>query len=225
MFKHRNSHELWQYDKEPAIIHNRRRWYILIIGSISYLASHHYGYAIPITVAFDLVMNLANVFIAGARVASKPEYVAADVVIRIACIVAGITINAFASYVFDLSFLFGVSYFLMAIFMLIYLFVRMLDWAMPNKIHVDYFFVLGSLGALWFFDNNAVFGEPYTYLTEAIYIISVYFLVLISDLRHMQWWSFFIFAVFWAVAILVGWLINTFQMHHHYKYPLSHYFR
>jgi hypothetical protein len=31
--------------------------------------------------------------------------------------------------------------------------------------------------------------------------------------------------LFWAIGILVGWLVNTFQMHHTYRYPLVHYFK
>jgi hypothetical protein len=148
-----------------------------------------------------------------------------DFFIRVASVVIGITINAFTAYVYDLSFFFGLRYFLMGLIMMMYLYIRMIDWAMPSRIYADYFFILASLATLTFFMNFVIYGEPYTYLAEAIYIISVFFLVLISDLRHMQWWSFFIFVLFWTIGILVGWLVNKFQMHHHYRYTLHHYFK
>jgi len=211
--------------REPFILHNRRRWYILIIGSITYMCMHSYPYAIAVTVAFDTLVNMANVFFAGAAVSSTIEAVIADIFMRVATIVMGITINAFAAYVYDLSFFFGMQYFLMGLFMLIYIYIRMIDWTMPSPIFVDYFFVLGSLALLTFFMNFVIYGEPYTYLAEAVFIISVFFLVLISDLRHMQWWAFFIFVIFWVIGLVVGWAVNKFQMHHQYRYTLMHYFK
>lgn len=211
--------------EEAFILHNRRRWYILIVGSITYMCMHSYPYAIAITVAFDLVVNMASVFLMNAALSSSVEAVVADIFIRIACIVAGITINAFTAYVYDLSFFFGLRYFLMGLYMLVYVYIRMVDWSMSSRIFVDYFFILGSLALLTFFMNFVIYGEPYTYLAEAVFILSVFFLVLISDLRHMQWWAFFTFVVFWAVGLLVGWAVNKFQLNHHYRYTLMHYFR
>lgn len=211
--------------RESFIIHNRRRWYILIIGQIAYMCMHHYGYAIAVTVGFDILVNMLNVFFAGAAISSKIEAVVLDVIIRVICIVGGITINAFTAYVYDLSFFFGLRYFLLGLYMLLYLYIRMIDWTMPSRVYVDYFFILASIALLTFFMNFVIYGEPYTYLAVAVYVVSVFFLVLISDLRHMQWWSLFIWAVFWIAGVLIGWLVNTFQMHHHYRYPLRHYFK
>jgi len=55
------------HTKRPRTIHTaqRRRWYILIIGSIAYMCMHSYPYAIAVTVAFDTLVNMANVFFAG----------------------------------------------------------------------------------------------------------------------------------------------------------------
>ena len=210
---------------DPFILHNRRRWYILIVGSVAYMCMHSYPYAITVTVAFDILVNMMNVFFAGAAISSTIEGVMVDIFVRVACIVAGITINAFTAYVYDLSFFFGLSYLLLGLFMLIYVYIRMIDWSMPSRIYADYFYILGSLALLTFFMNFVIYGEPYTYLAEAVFIISVFFLVLISDLRHMQWWSFFIFAMFWVIGLVVGWAVNKFQMHHQYRYTLMHYFK
>lgn len=214
------------------IHHDRRRWYILIIASVAYLCSHSYVFGIMATIGFDFIMNAASVLVTGPGARwSSINWLVLDVFVRMGTIVVGVTINAFASYVFDLSYLYGLQWLYLATVVLVYIFVRMVDWGDRdwNRKHsqptwgVDYVFGIVSLSLTVFFMNFVAFGEPYTFMTEMIYITSVVGLVVTSDVQVMKWKAFFVFVIFWIIAIIVGLIVNT-SLDKDFRFPLSYYF-
>lgn len=213
------------------IRHDRRRWSILIVASVGYLCSHSYVFGIMATIGLDVLVNVASLLVAGSTLWSSREWLVLDVLIRMATIVIGVTINAFSSYVFDLSYFYGMQWIFFAVVVLLYVYVRLVDWGSGawNKSYnrptwgVDYIFGLASLGAMAFFMNFVAFGEPYTFMVEMIYIASVIALTAVSDVKKMQWWAFLIFVVFWAVAIIVALIINI-QLDKDFRFPLAYYF-
>lgn len=213
-------------EEEMMIRHDRRRWYILIIASVAYLCSHSYLFGTLTTIGFDFLVNLCCVWVGHNRRTSKAPIsvngsIALDCLIRAATIVVGVTINAFASYVFDLSFLYGIPWLYLAVTVAVYVYIRGIDAVTNGRMYADYGFGLGALATLVFFMNFVAYGEPYTFMTEMIYIFSVVCLVAVSD--KIQWWAALIFVVFWILAIAAGSVAN-FYIGKDYRYPISYYF-
>lgn len=205
--------------EKMMIRHDRRRWYILIIGSIAYLCSHSYLFATTATIAFDVVLGLACAAMDWPNVDGRGFVI--DKAIGALCIVGGCTVNAFGAAIFDLSFLYGLQWLYFAIMVALYMYFRAIDTFFRTKAGLDYIFGAVALGTLVFFMNFVAYGEPYTFMVEMIYILSVIGLVAISD--RIQWWAALVFFSFWIIAIGAGAITNA-VMHKEYRRPLHYYF-
>lgn len=211
-------------EKQPVLIkHDRRRWNVLIVASVAYLCSHSYAFGVLATSLLETIISVTIDVIrdreSGGR--ARVETFLASAAISIVTIAVGVTINAFAAYVFDLTFLFGLQWLYLAVVVIVYVYIRALDEITGRRVYVDYVFGIASMAMLAVMMNFVAFGEPYTFMTEMLYIASVVGLSATSS--ALRWWAALIFVVFWAIVILVGLAVNL-SMHRDFRYPVSRYF-
>lgn len=203
--------------QQPAVRHDRRRWNVLIVALAAYLTSHSYAFGVLATCLFQVIVEL---FINIHRGRPWTEW-AIGAAISILTIAVGVTINAFTAYVFDLTFLFGLQWLYLAVVVVFYIHILALDTATKGRVYLDYVFSVGSLGILALMMNFVAFGEPYTFLTAMLYIVSVICLSATSSV--LRWWAGLIFVVFWIIVIIVGVIVNI-SLDRGFRYPLSRYF-
>lgn len=199
------------------IKHDRRRWNVLIVASVAYLCSHSYAFGVLATSLFETIVN---VFVNLTQKRPWGEW-GVSAAISVLTILVGVTINAFTAYVFDLTFLFGLQWLYLAVVVFFYLHIRALDMATEGRVYVDYVFGVASLAMLAVLMNFVAFGEPYTFMTEMLYIVSVVGLSATSSV--LRWWAALIFVVFWIIVIVVGVIVNS-AVGKDLRYPLSRYF-
>lgn len=199
------------------IKHDRRRWNVLIVASVAYLCSHSYAFGVLATSLFETIVN---VFVNLTQKRPWGEW-GVSAAISVLTILVGVTINAFTAYVFDLTFLFGLQWLYLAVVVFFYLHIRALDTATEGRVYVDYVFGVASLAMLAVLMNFVAFGEPYTFMTEMLYIASVIGLSATSSV--LRWWAALIFVVFWIIVIVVGVIVNS-VVGKDLRYPLSRYF-
>lgn len=199
------------------IKHDRRRWNVLIVASVAYLCSHSYAFGVLATGLFETIVNI---FVNLTQKRPWGEW-GVSAAISILTILVGVTINAFTAYVFDLTFLFGLQWLYLAVVAFFYIHIRALDTATQGRAYVDYVFGVASLAMLAVLMNFVAFGEPYTFMTEMLYIVSVVALSATSSV--LRWWAALIFVVFWIIVIVVGVIVNS-AVGKDLRYPLSRYF-
>jgi len=210
-----------------TLMHNRRRWMILIVVHATYLVFHSYPYALWMPLAFDLFVNyLTFAWGPWSTIPRDVPDILLDLSLRTVTIVAGATLNAFMSYVFDLTHLHGHSswVFLFLVYFF-YLWIRILDMQRdPNVAGLDYLFPFLVMIFAFTFRDFMFFGEPYTYLTMLSYTLSVFFLCLVSSNPRVKWWAVVIFFLFWILVLLATWEISM-SFDRVYKRRLERFFK
>lgn len=206
--------------------HNRRRWMILIVAHVTYVSFQSYASAIWITFAFDLFVNYFSFFWGPWRTIPKTaEGIILDLLLRAVTIVAGLTLNAFISYVFDLSHLHGTAWAYWLIVLLLYFFIRLLDMQRGDEVFgLDYLFPFAAMIFGFTFRDFMFYGEPYTYITMVAYALSVFFLSLTSSNERVKWWAVVPFFGFWIIVVAVTYGISV-SIDREYKRPLTWFFK
>lgn len=201
-------------------VHNRRLWYILIVASVAYMCSHSYLFSATATPAFDLLVSyVAAVCVARTRF-DWGRFLLERLIVTVAIVLA-CTVMAFAYFVFDLSYLYGLQWMYLLIICFFYIFVRAADMCTNQGRYVDYMFPLAAVGTLAFCMNFVAYGEPYTFVAALLFVLSVAALVAASQVIH--WWALLVFYVVWAAALLIGYTVNR-GMDKDYRVSLSYYF-
>lgn len=196
------------------------RWGILVLASVAYVSSHSYLFATLCISAFDILVECFCLFLLSHK-KENPIELLVDGVVRILTIFLIVTILAFVWYAYDLSFLYGLQWLYFSVVAYLYFLCRFIDVATRGIVHANLVFVVVSLGMLVFFMNFVAYGEPYTFMTEMLYILSVFFLIIVS--WYYGWWAFLAFIIFWIFVLCIGLIVNA-ALDHNYRYPVSHYF-
>jgi hypothetical protein len=112
---------------------NRRRWWILIIVYASYLCFKDFATALWTSLVFDLLFNFSFSELFYLRMSPNMLAVSIviDIVLRMAIIVLGASINAFIAYIFDLTFIEGAYGLYFAMVAGFYAWFRFIDTAAP----------------------------------------------------------------------------------------------
>lgn len=203
--------------------HERQRWAILVISSAAYLCSHSYLFATFAVAAFDLLAESTLLAMGGGwqYYYTSGGQLAVDYALRVLTVFAAVTLNAFTWYAFDLSFLYGLQWLYFSVTTYLYFISRCIDTFTQGRYYVDVAFAAAALPGLAFFMNFIAYGEPYTFMTQMIYILSVTCLMVTS--LYYRWLAVLFFVFFWIVAIAVGLIVNT-ALDRDYRYSVSHYF-
>jgi hypothetical protein len=258
---------------------NRRRWWILVIVHLAYLCFHRYTWAIWVPLVYDFGLWVFFTDLLPWRADAVPSAVAASVVLdlflRAVVVVLGATLNAFMSYVFDLTAFEGMRslYFLVILFIVVLLRIvegdsphvlatageesegffgraALVPWRFKTALkkrtrarrredcqaytyrffsysRLDYFVLPFVLALTLGFELGGVvlFGEPWTFGTFYIYLVSVFFLVALADKEHgWEWISPLLFFVFWVVALAVTYGVGVGKLKIERKHALADYF-
>lgn len=228
----------------------RYRWWIFTLVHVTYLCFHNFGWAVGIMIGLEVVVNtwLSDLFMPYAQ---PPDYwsIVIDTLLRATTVVVGAILNAFMSYVFDLTNFQGLTglYFGMIIFL--YVWFRLVEIHEPRlwpertvkdkkrdaerlakQRHTawnysDYMiFGVGTFAFTLMFRDIVVFAEPWTYGMFFAYLVSVVALVAVSDVPGMEWWALLLFFVFWIAVLGIAYAITATALDVERKMSLAAYF-
>lgn len=230
--------------------YSARKWWILVIVYVSYLCSGRYSYTLGIAFAFDVLVNFTTSSIMERDAGS----IILDLVIRAFVVVLGTTVNAAFSYIFDLTMFEGNVWLYFGAVLFLYVSVKIVEPYPPSRsddpdirlayapiaphklkpqqkgaprsgmYYIHYVFWIATVIYTLMYRDVVVFAEPWTYGMYFSYLVGVLALVAVAEVRGMEWWSPFMFFVFWAVVILVGYPIAFDVLKLQRKFPLKTYF-